>query len=83
MVGVNATGIGSALSVARADHHGTRRIAAYGYAALSGSGSILTITVEGLNNKGRQMSPTIGGVANEGGIPLRVRERGQTPPMGR
>ena len=37
--------------------------------ALSGSGSILTITAEGLSIKG--------------GIPLRVRERGQTPPMGR
>jgi hypothetical protein len=35
----------------------------------SGSGSILTITAEGLSNKG--------------GIPLRVRERGQTPPMRR
>jgi hypothetical protein len=83
IVGVQGTGIGSALSVARADQHGMQRIAAYGYAALSGSGSILTITVEGLNDKGRQLPPTIGGVANEGGIPLRVRERGQTPPMRR
>jgi hypothetical protein len=83
VIDVKAAGIGSALSMARADRQGTHRIAAYGYAALSGSGSILTITVEGLSNKGRQLPPTIGGVANEGGIPLRVRERGQTPPTRR
>ena len=35
--------------------------------APSDSGSILTITVEGLNNTGRPLPPTIGGVANEGG----------------
>jgi hypothetical protein len=75
IVGVQAAGIGSALSVARADQRGTQRIAAYGYAALSGSGSILTITVEGLKSTGRQLPPTIGGVANEGAVQLRVQQR--------
>ena len=75
IVGVQATGIGSALTVARGDRNGTQRIAAYGYAALSGSGSILTITVEALKNTGSQQPPTIGGVANEGAVPMRVSSR--------
>jgi hypothetical protein len=83
IISVKKTDIGSNLSVASAYDSGTQRIAAYGYAALSGSGAILEVTVEGLRNTGRQFPPTIGGVANEGGIPLRVRERGQTPPMRR
>jgi hypothetical protein len=74
IVGVQAAGIGSAMSVTRADRNGTERIAAYGYGALSGSGSILTITVEGLKNTGGP-PPTIGGVANEGAVPLRVQQR--------
>jgi hypothetical protein len=79
IVGVQAAGIGSALSVVRADQRGTQKIAAYGYGALSGSGSILTITVEGLKNKGPQQPPTIGGVANEGAVPLEVRGIGREP----
>jgi hypothetical protein len=80
IVGVNATGIGSELNLAHADVRGVQRIAAYGYGALSGSGSILTITVEGLSNKGPQLPPTIGGKANEGAIPLVVKGRGQAAP---
>jgi len=84
IVGGEATGIGSGWSVAQADQRGTYRIAAYGLTPLSGSGSVFKLTVEASGQTGRRDAPSIGGAANEGAIPLRVRERGQTPsPAGR
>jgi hypothetical protein len=80
IVGVQSAGIGSGLNLARADRNGTYRIAGYGVLPLSGSGPVLTITVEALKDTGRQMPLTIGGVANEGAVPLRVRGRGPVPP---
>jgi hypothetical protein len=79
IVGVQATGIGSGLSLARSDQEGTYRIAAYGVVPLSGSGPLLTVTVEALRDTGRRDAPTIGGVANEGAIRLLVREERQAP----
>jgi hypothetical protein len=79
IVGVQAAGIGSKLSLAQSDGKGTVRIAGYGVVPLSGSGPVLTITVEALGNTGRQEPLRISGVANEGGIPLRVRGRIRAP----
>jgi hypothetical protein len=75
VVGVQATGIGSQLVLAQADVNGTLRIAGYGVVPLSGSGPVLKITVEVLRNTEGQLPLRISGVANEGGIPLRVRGR--------
>jgi hypothetical protein len=79
IVNVQAAGIGSGLSLAHSDQRGTLRIAAYGYAALSGSGSILTVTVEALKNTGNDSPLAVGGTANEGAIPLRVNGRAGAP----
>jgi hypothetical protein len=73
VVSIESAGIGAGLSLARADGSGESRIAAYGLLPLSGSGPVLKITVEALRDTGRRASPAIGGVANEGAIPLRVR----------
>jgi hypothetical protein len=73
VVSIEAAGIGIGLSVVRADRPGESRLAAYGLSPLSGSGAVLKITVEALKNTGRRDAPSIGAVANEGVIPLRVR----------
>jgi hypothetical protein len=74
IVGVQSAGIGSQCGVEHADQGGTHRIAAYGVLPLSGSGSVLTVTVEALKDVGRQAPLNIGGgVANEGLIPLQVQ----------
>ncbi len=62
---------------------GTCRIAANGIEPLSGSGALLTVTIEALGNTGNEPPLSVSGEAIEGGIPLRVRGRGQTPPKGR
>jgi hypothetical protein len=80
---VETAGIASRMSLARADGIGTCRIAEYGFEPLSGSGTVLTITVEALRGTGNESPLSASGVANEGGIPLRVRGRGQTPPTRR
>jgi hypothetical protein len=71
IVAVEATGVGSALSLAQGCENGTCRIAAYGIAPLSGSGPVLTVTVKALRDTARLDAPSIGGAANEGAIPMR------------
>jgi len=75
IVGVRPAGIGSRLTVATGDLHGTYRIAAYDVVPLAGSGPVLTVTVEALSDARGRVPPAIGGTANEGAIPLRVRAR--------
>ena len=72
IVAVDPSGIGSGLNVAHGELSGTHRISAYGVLPLSGSGSVMTVTIEGLRPTGRQLPLTVTGTANEGGIPLRV-----------
>jgi hypothetical protein len=79
IVGVETAGIGTALNLARSDEAGEHRIAAYGVEPLTGSGSVLTVTVEALKNTGGNDAPSIGGMANEGAISLRVRGRSEVP----
>ena len=77
ILSVQAAGIASGFNVVGADRGGSYQLAAYGVVPLSGSGSLLSITVEALEQGGRRPTLTITGVANEGGIPLRVRGRAQ------
>jgi len=79
IVSVETTGIGSGFASAHADLAGTHRIAAYGVIPLSGSGAVLNVTIEALKGTGRQVPLQLSGVANEGRIPLRVREGIQLP----
>ena len=80
IVDVVSTGIGSGFNVAHADQKGTHRIAAYGVLPLSGSGSVLTVTIEALKTTGRVAPVTITGTANEGAVPLRVGPRKEDRP---
>ena len=73
IVSVEASGIASGDSVARSVKNGTCRVATYGVLPLSGSGSVLTVTIEALKTVGGQAPVTIRGTANEGRIPLVVR----------
>jgi hypothetical protein len=77
IVGAQASGIGSQFFLAQSNQKGTYRIAGYGLTSLSGSGSVLTVTVEALQNLGRDIPIRISGVANEGGIALEVRGKGK------
>jgi hypothetical protein len=72
---VATTGIGAGFSLAHADLVGTHRIAVFGVVPLSGSGYVLTVTVEALKNTGNQPPLRITGSANEGGIPIRIRQQ--------
>jgi hypothetical protein len=84
IVDVATAGMGSGLTLAHADLSGTHKIAAFGVVPLSGSGSVLTVTVEALKNTGNQVPLQLNGTANEGGIPLRIRQlRIQAPAVGR
>jgi len=83
IVGVEPAGIGSDLNLARSDEAGEYRIAAYGLTPLSGSGAVLTVTVEALRNTGSGDAPSIGGMANEGSIPLTTNGRNGGPRKGR
>jgi uncharacterized repeat protein (TIGR01451 family) len=77
IVGLETTGIASQMSVVGAGGAGTYRIAGYGVTPLAGSGPVLTITVEALERTGRGLPLQIGGIANEGQIPLRIGGRGE------
>jgi hypothetical protein len=72
LVEIQATGLGTGYGVARREtSDGKHRIAAYGVTPLSGSGSVLLVTVEGRGKTGRADSLQVSGTANEGGIPLK------------
>jgi hypothetical protein len=73
IVAVEAAGIGSGFSVAQSDENGTHRVAAYGVLPLTGSGSVMTVTIEALKTTGKQAPLTLSGKANEGQVPIRVR----------
>jgi len=75
IIGIAPTGIGSGFSVVNSDLAGVQKIAGFGVVPLSGSGSVVTVTVEALKNTGNQPPLQISGTANEGGIPLRVRQQ--------
>jgi hypothetical protein len=72
IVTVDPAGIGSALNVAHGDLDGTHKISAYGLLPLSGSGRVMTVTIEALKPTGPRVPLTIGGTANEGRIPLQI-----------
>ena len=72
IVSVDPIGIGAGLNVAHGELDGTHRISAYGVLPLTGNGSVLTVTIEGVKDAGRQLPLTMTGTANEGGIPLRT-----------
>jgi len=79
IVGARSTGIADGYSVVEGDAQGTHRIAAYGILPMSGSGSTLILTVKAKKNAGAELPIEISGSANEGGIPVRVLERGTSP----
>jgi hypothetical protein len=72
VVGVSATGIGSALNVAHGDLNGSHLVSAYGVLPLSGSGSVLTVTIQAVKTVGARLPMTITGTANERKIPLQI-----------
>jgi hypothetical protein len=75
VVSVSGTGIGSALNVAHGDVNGRHLVSAYGVLPLSGSGSALTITIKAVKTVGAQLPMTITGTANEGKVPLQVKQQ--------
>jgi hypothetical protein len=72
VVGVASTGIGSGLTIAHGDVDGTHKISAYGILPLSGSGSVMTVTIEAVKPTGPRLPLTVAGTANEGRIPLQI-----------
>ena len=60
------------LVAAPRDLNDVHRVSAYGVLPLTGSGSVLTVTVEALKITTGGNPLAIGGRANEGAIPLRV-----------
>ena len=73
IVSVEAAGLGSGYGVVHGERNGYCRIAAYGVVPLSGSGPVLTVTVEALKAASQRVPLGIRGTANEGAIPLQVR----------
>jgi hypothetical protein len=72
IVTVDPAGIGSALNIAHGDLGGTHKISAYGLLPLSGSGRVMTVTIEALKPTGLRVPLTVDGTANEGRIPLQI-----------
>jgi hypothetical protein len=72
VVGVRVAGIGSDCSLAQAGTGGTLKLAMYGVLPLSGSGPLLTITVEARTNTPLLTPLKAAAVANEGRIPIRI-----------
>ncbi len=77
IVEVATAGIGAGFSLAHADLVGTHKIAVFGVVPMSGSGYVLTVTVEALRNTGNNPPLQLSGTANEGGIPIRIRQQQQ------
>ena len=72
VVGVEPAGIGAGLAAVTHHDGQLQRIAAYGPAALAGSGAVLKITVEAQANVGRSLPVSMNAQANEGRIPVKV-----------
>ncbi len=83
VVSVRTTGIGSDFTWAQGGTLGSRKLAAYGVLPLSGSGPLLTVTVQALTDVPRRAPLTVTAVANEGRVPLRVRQRPSPAPNSR
>ena len=73
LVSVRTTGIGSECTVAQAGTRGSLKLAVYGVTPLSGSGPLLTVTLEALTNASVQAPLKLTALANEGRIPVRAR----------
>jgi len=71
IVDIQSTGIAAGYGVAHREADGKERIVVYGIAPLSGSGSVLLVTVEGNRSSGRVPSFSVSGTANEGAIPVK------------
>ena len=74
IVDVQGAGLGSSFIWAKAGHEGTYKIAGYGIDPLSGSGPVVTVTVEALRNAGGPGLLSVQASANEGTIPVEVRK---------
>jgi hypothetical protein len=83
IVDLQGTGLGSSFLWAKAGKNGTYKIAGYGIDPLSGSGPLLTVTVEALQNGGGPNLLSIQASANEGAIPLETRRNGKGPVLSR
>jgi hypothetical protein len=79
IVAVESSGLGAGLAVTHREHDGVCRIAAYQAVPLSGSGPVLTVTVEALKPVSPETAVAIAGTANEGAIPLATRKATSRP----
>ena len=77
IVDVAGTGLGTSFIWAKAGQGETYRVAGYGIDPLSGSGPVLTVTIEALRNGGVPNLLSVQASANEGAIPLEVRAVGK------
>ena len=73
VAGVRTAGIASDFSLAQAGTEGRRKLAMYGMSPLTGSGPILTVTLEALGTALRPSPVKMTAVANEGRISVRAR----------
>jgi hypothetical protein len=69
---VRTTGLGDAMTLVSRTTPDELLVAMYGLLPLAGSGSLLSVTVEALDDLPRRLPITISGEADEGGIPLRI-----------
>jgi hypothetical protein len=79
VVGVRTADLAAGWGVAHGDQPGGHRITTYGVAPLSGTGALLTVTVEGRDSRPTDVTIGIDGLANEGRIPLKPRVRLERP----
>jgi len=79
VVDIRAVDVGAPLHVVTNDNSGTVNIAAYGVLPLSGSGAVLSVTVEARAPLGLKVPLRVRGEANEGGIPLVGAGQGSAP----
>jgi predicted ATP-dependent Lon-type protease len=75
---VHGIGLGNSMSLASNSVGERLRVALYGLLPLAGSGTLLSVTVEALEDVSRRLAISIDAEANEGVIPVRVRHRAPT-----
>jgi len=75
---VHTIGLGQSMTLASNSVGEGLRVALYGLLPLAGSGTLLSITVEALEEVSRRLPISVNGEANEGGIPLRIEHRAMT-----
>jgi len=73
IVSVETDGIGADHTAIAHQAGGSARVAVYGPVPLSGSGTVVKITVEARTDLGRTLPMTIGAEANEGRVSLRIK----------